>query len=380
MSRLRIARVFFGRRSRGRYFCAQRAAHACRSLPDHTRKRCHGRCLQSAAAYRCKDAGHVGLSAWSPNVLDALESNLHGAERPVPEGCTRRQALHLGRRRQQCGTSGQSLRQLGVARLVFEGCAQRQALVLRDDGQHTRDRLPHHLTARGAPEPVRECTGWASMGAAATSAHSLWGEPPPAAPAPTAAHHLTLSRVIMHTLSTGWCYEHCGTAALTLTPQQMQARLPRCAHIFDSLLGAPPVTFATRRPPSSVFSSFSCACSTALLLSRSSCALSLAAHRAHTGGQRTALVHCCTGCAGSTAWLVSCSLCAASLVRCGAYTKRQLHCALVLATSSTLCAGKALTVGLLAASSLPSQHLADLAARLLVCFSAAAVQRIVHRP
>ena len=48
-------------------------------------------------------------------------------------------------------------------------------------------------------------------------------------------------------------------------------------HIFESLLGAPPVTFATLSAPSSCFSSFSCAWRSDLLLSRSSCALSLAA-------------------------------------------------------------------------------------------------------
>ena len=56
-------------------------------------------------------------------------------------------------------------------------------------------------------------------------------------------------------------------------------------YIFESLLGAPPVTFATLRAPSSCLSSFSWAWSSDLLFSRSSCALSLAAQsRTGTSG------------------------------------------------------------------------------------------------
>lgn len=50
-------------------------------------------------------------------------------------------------------------------------------------------------------------------------------------------------------------------------------------HIFDSLLGAPPVTLATLRAPSSCLNSLSWPCSSLLLFSRSSCALSLAAQQ-----------------------------------------------------------------------------------------------------
>ncbi len=50
-------------------------------------------------------------------------------------------------------------------------------------------------------------------------------------------------------------------------------------YIFESLFGAPPVTLATLRAPSSCLSSFSWPCSSLLLFSRSSCALSLAAQK-----------------------------------------------------------------------------------------------------
>jgi hypothetical protein len=49
------------------------------------------------------------------------------------------------------------------------------------------------------------------------------------------------------------------------------------AYILDSLLGAPPVTLATRRRESSDLSSLSCASSSALFFSRSSCTLIRAA-------------------------------------------------------------------------------------------------------
>lgn len=49
----------------------------------------------------------------------------------------------------------------------------------------------------------------------------------------------------------------CFAAAWPLPAPQPRHRR-HCAHILDSLLGAPPVTLATRRPPSSCFSSLSC--------------------------------------------------------------------------------------------------------------------------
>lgn len=70
-------------------------------------------------------------------------------------------------------------------------------------------------------------------------------------------------------------------APLTSSPPAGQG-----AHIFDSLLGAPPVTLATRRPPSSVLSSFSWVCRSFLLLSRSSCAFSLATRGTCTGSHQ----------------------------------------------------------------------------------------------
>jgi len=107
--------------------------------------------------------------------------------------------------------------------LVLVRLPQRRLLLLRDHGEHARDGGAHHLAAR-EKEAADPRLGFSSPRARGNRNNEEGGG---------------------------------------FTEQSS-------THILESLLGAPPVTLATRRRESSDLNSLSCACSSALFFARSS--------------------------------------------------------------------------------------------------------------